>query len=66
MTPTTEGGMFPANMDSEIKQFEKLIKWKKVDGTDTELPEPQQGLDENFDKANGEVSRIKGKLHDHL
>ena len=45
-------GLFPHNLQWEISQFDKLIKWKKVAGTETEIPEPQEGLDDNFDEAN--------------
>ena len=61
--------MFPANLVQEIQQFEKLIKWKKVAGLDTEIPEPQMGLDDNFDEANIAVTKIKNKLEmyiDHI
>lgn len=34
-------GMFPKSLEEEIDQFDKLIIWKKVEGTDTEIPEPQ-------------------------
>jgi len=38
---TTEvAGMFPRDLEEEIDQFDKLIVWKKVEGTDTEIPEP--------------------------
>lgn len=43
MTMDSEGknGMFPENLIQEIRQFDKLIIWRKVPGTiDTELPEP--------------------------
>ena len=48
--------MFPHTLVQEVKQFNKLIKWKKVAGTDTDIPEPQPGLDPNFDDANLKVT----------
>jgi len=52
LTDKEQDGMFPHNLVHEVKQFNKLIKWKKVAGTDTDIPEPQPGLDPNFDDAN--------------
>lgn len=46
-------GMFPSNLLNEVRRFDSLILWKKVAGTaDTEIPEPQAGLDVVFDRAN--------------
>lgn len=60
------GGMMPADFKQEIDQFEKLIAWKKVEGADVEVPEPQRGLDENFDTANDSVTMIKQELDHYL
>lgn len=60
------GGMMPINFKQEIDQFEKLIVWKKVEGADVEVPEPQRGLDENFDSANDSVTLIKQELDRYL
>lgn len=40
--------------------------WKKVPGTEAEIPEPQYGLDENFDRANEAVNVVKEQLSDYL
>ena len=32
--------MLPKDLEEEIDEFDKLIIWKKVEGTDTEIPEP--------------------------
>jgi hypothetical protein len=40
LTLDSEGGMLPAGYLAEIDSFEKLIVWKKVPGTDAEIPEP--------------------------
>ena len=32
--------MFPSNLLQEIDQFDRLIIWKKVQGSDVEIPEP--------------------------
>jgi hypothetical protein len=36
----TNGGLIPSKYLEEIDSFEKLIVWKKVPGTDAEIPEP--------------------------
>ena len=51
--------MIPQNFKEELSKFEKLIVWKKIAGTDVEIPEPQRGLDKNFDDANDSVNEIK-------
>lgn len=54
-------------MAREIARFDSLILWKRVAGPqDAEIPEPQAGLDEVFDKANQNVSLIKQKLDEYL
>jgi len=58
--------MFPNDLEEEINQFDKLIIWKKVEGTDTEIPEPQKGIDKNFDSANETVNSIKADLNRYL
>ena len=39
-----------------------MIVWKKSQGSDEEIPEPQPGLDEDFDSANDIVDEIKGRM----
>ena len=39
-----------------------MIVWKKTQGGDEEIPEPQPGLDEVFDKCNLYVDEIKQRL----
>lgn len=41
-----------------------MIQWKKVGGK--KVPEPVEGLDEEFDFANDRVDNIKQKLLDYL
>ena len=60
-------GMFPARLMQEVARFDSLILWKRVAGpSDQEIPEPQRGLDENFDAANNAVTAIKKKLDEYL
>ena len=60
-------GMFPARLMQEVARFDSLILWKRVAGpSDQEIPEPQAGLDENFDAANNAVTAIKKKLDEYL
>ena len=49
----TENGLLPDNIEEELQEFDKLIKWKRVAGmSNAEIPEPQPGIDEVFDSAN--------------
>ena len=41
-----------------------MIQWKSVGGK--KVPEPVEGLDEEFDEANARVEKIKTKLKDYL
>jgi len=43
-----------------------LIVWKKVAGCDDQIPEPQRGLDTNFDEMNDRVNAIKKELELYL
>ena len=47
-----------------IEEFEEMIQWKSV-GT-KKVPEPAPGQDEEFDRANGRVEKIKAQLEDYL
>ena len=40
LTLDIDGGMLPSKYLEEIDSFEKLIVWKKVPGTEAEIPEP--------------------------
>lgn len=60
-----EGGLLP-EMANLIQAFERMIVWKKVDGTKDLVPEPTQGIDDEFDGANEEVNRIKALLQQYL
>ena len=62
LTDDSDGGLYPSDIVQVIKDFEKMIVWKKTQGGDEEIPEPQPGLDEVFDKCNLYVDEIKQKL----
>ena len=47
-----------------IEEFEEMIQWKSV-GT-KKVPEPAPGQDEEFDRANDRVEKIKAQLEDYL
>lgn len=51
-------GLLPY-LDEAINEFEMLIVWKKVSGSDDQIPEPQRGLDSHFDETNDKVNQIK-------
>ena len=53
-----EGGLLPY-LEEAISEFEYLVVWKKAAGGDEDIPEPRDGLDENFDNANAQVNQIK-------
>ena len=44
-----EGGLFPSRIEESIREFDQLIQWKRVPGTDKDIPEPQPGIDEAYD-----------------
>ena len=53
----SENGLLPEGITEAVHEFEQLIKWKRVAGaSNAEIPEPQQGIDENFDQANETVN----------
>lgn len=63
----TGNGLFPEGIKVAIAEFDQLIKWKKAAGSSTaEIPEPQVGIDENFDNANDQVNEIKAELDAYL
>jgi DNA mismatch repair protein MSH6 len=45
-----------------IAEFEGMIVWKRTQGGDEEVPEPQPGLDEGFDTCNQAVDEVKSRL----
>mmetsp|Transcript_21387 Transcript_21387/g.33077 ORF Transcript_21387/g.33077 Transcript_21387/m.33077 type:complete len:178 (+) Transcript_21387:1863-2396(+) len=57
-----EPGLFPGDLMLAIESFEQLIIWKKVGGTDKEIPEPKPGFDADFDSNNEKVNLIKKEL----
>ena len=61
-----EQGLMPTGILETIHHFDKLIQWKRVPGTTNEIPEPQQGIDQDFDAANDAVNDIKGELDEFL
>jgi len=60
-----EPGLFP-DLREAIEEFEFMIVWKKVQGSEDDIPEPKPGIDEEFDKANQDVDRIKFDLDEEL
>jgi hypothetical protein len=67
-TPTPTVGLLPSKICETINQFNKLIVWKQVGGfgKTAEVPEPQRGIDDEFDAANDTVDAIKKELDAHL
>lgn len=55
----TENLLFP-DYEPILKEFEQMIQWKNVGSK--KIPEPIQGLNEQFDEASARVDNIKGKL----
>lgn len=68
LTSDAEGGLYPSQLSDTIADFDKVIVWKKTGGggKDDEIPEPQEGLCEEFDQANKRIDVIKAKLNDLL
>ena len=63
-----EGGLMPPNVEQVIEEFDQLIVWKRVAGgvNAAEVPEPQRGIDAEFDEANDMVDKIKEELAEYL
>lgn len=59
-------GLFPRDHRQELKKFETLIVWKKMPGTNAEIPEPQPGFDDKFDLANSRVDGLKEELNAYM
>lgn len=49
-------------MAEAVLEFEGMIVWKRTQGGDEEIPEPQPGLDEVFDLSNQAVDEVKARL----
>ena len=47
-----------------IQEFEDMIQWKTVGKK--KVPEPRPGLDENFDRANRAVEKVKHEIEEYL
>ena len=62
LTEEESGGLYPEGILDDIAEFEKMIVWKRTQGGEEEIPEPQPGLDENFDRQNAAVDEIKARL----
>ena len=61
------GGLMPSNIKESLKEFEKLIVWKAINGDKNVcIPEPQPGIDQTFDDANKLVDSIKSELESYL
>ena len=65
LAPDSDGGLYPTDLEGSLADLESMLVWKKTPSGEDEIPEPQPGLDETFDRANNRVLRIKQKL-DHL
>jgi len=64
-TESAVDGLLPF-LDDSIAEFEMLIVWKKVAGCEDQIPEPQRGLDQNFDQTNDKVNGVKKQLDNYL
>ena len=59
----SEHGLLPLNIIESVHEFDKLIQWKRAAGATTaDIPEPQPGIDHEFDNANQNVNDIKAEL----
>lgn len=59
----SEHGLLPLNITESVHEFDKLIAWKCAAGaTIADIPEPQPGIDHEFDSANQNVNDIKAEL----
>ena len=66
VTKECDGGLVPEKIKEALEEFEGLILWKTVAGpTKLEVPEPQPGIDEEFDDANRQVNVIKDDLEEY-
>lgn len=60
----------PVGIHKIISEFEQLIVWKtcagSAPGQKIEIPEPQRGIDDDFDHANQVVDQVKAELDAYL
>jgi hypothetical protein len=57
--------MMPDHIPEALLEFERLIVWKTINTESNkriEIPEPQPGVDTEFDQANELVNSIKDEL----
>ena len=59
------GGLFPSQLLESIEVLEKMVVWR-AGGSGEDIPEPQHGLDDQFDLANAHVNKVKAKLDKQL
>ena len=59
-------GLFPSRYLEALESFEQVIVWKRVPGSDAQIPEPRQGLDPGFDGTNQAVNDAKAALDAYL
>jgi len=59
-----DGGIVPEFSD-KMKVFKEVIDWSKL-GKDTEIPEPNGGVDEDYDNAQERIKDTKEKLNEEL
>jgi FtsZ-binding cell division protein ZapB len=64
---TDNGGMVPVFSD-KVKTFKGIIDWSKLGKgmEDEQLPEPNGGVDEEYDEAKEAIKTIKEKLNSEL
>jgi len=48
----------------ELHRFSSIITWKVVGKK--KIPEPKEGLDEEFDKSKLRIEEVKANLNDYL
>jgi DNA mismatch repair protein MSH6 len=54
------GGLLP-DIRVQLERFRSVITWKNIDNK--KVPEPKEGLDEGFDKANKAVEDVHNELY---
>ena len=45
-------GVFPVTFQKDLDEFDQMIIWKRMSGSQNEVPEPMPGYDHKFDSAN--------------
>jgi len=56
-------GLLP-DIRGELHRFSSIITWKVVGKK--KIPEPKEGLDEEFDKSKLRIEEVKANLNDYL